>query len=42
MLGEMSVDVNGMCLDRTVSYVLMIERRQVKIICSESMSPTAK
>uniref|UniRef100_A0A914D7A3 NIDO domain-containing protein n=1 Tax=Acrobeloides nanus TaxID=290746 RepID=A0A914D7A3_9BILA len=28
MLGEMSVDVNGMCLDRTVSYVLMIERRQ--------------
>uniref|UniRef100_A0A914CY06 Uncharacterized protein n=1 Tax=Acrobeloides nanus TaxID=290746 RepID=A0A914CY06_9BILA len=28
MLGEMSVDVNGMCLDRAVSYVLMIERRQ--------------
>uniref|UniRef100_A0A914D8I4 AMOP domain protein n=1 Tax=Acrobeloides nanus TaxID=290746 RepID=A0A914D8I4_9BILA len=28
ILGEMSVDVNGMCLDRTISYVLMIERRQ--------------
>ena len=42
MLGEMSVDVNGMCLDRTVSYVLMIERKTVKIICQGSMGLKAK
>lgn len=29
MLGEMTVDVNGICLDRTQTYVLMIEQRQV-------------
>lgn len=29
MLGEMSVDVNGICLDRTQTYILMIEQRQV-------------
>ncbi|KAH7729324.1 AMOP domain-containing protein [Aphelenchoides avenae] len=28
MLGEMTVDVNGICLDRTQTYVLMIEQRQ--------------
>ncbi|KAI6177576.1 hypothetical protein M3Y97_00922700 [Aphelenchoides bicaudatus] len=28
MLGEMSVDVNGICLDRTQTYILMIEQRQ--------------
>uniref|UniRef100_A0AC35U4I4 Protein mesh n=1 Tax=Rhabditophanes sp. KR3021 TaxID=114890 RepID=A0AC35U4I4_9BILA len=28
MLGEMTIDVNAMCLDRTQTYILMIERRQ--------------
>lgn len=29
MLGEMTVDVNAICLDRTQTYILMIEQRQV-------------
>ncbi|CAJ0936997.1 unnamed protein product, partial [Mesorhabditis belari] len=29
MLGETTVDVNAMCLDRAKSYILMIEQRQV-------------
>uniref|UniRef100_A0AC34GA15 AMOP domain-containing protein n=1 Tax=Panagrolaimus sp. ES5 TaxID=591445 RepID=A0AC34GA15_9BILA len=29
MLGEMTVDVNALCLDRSVTYKLMIEQRQV-------------
>ncbi|KAK6750201.1 hypothetical protein RB195_002288 [Necator americanus] len=29
MLGEMSVDVNAMCLDRSQTYILMIEEREV-------------
>ncbi|CAD6195686.1 unnamed protein product [Caenorhabditis auriculariae] len=29
MLGEMTVDVNGMCLDRAQTYILMIEEREV-------------
>ncbi|KAL3094436.1 hypothetical protein niasHT_025912 [Heterodera trifolii] len=28
MLGEMTVDVNAICLDRTQTYILMIEQRQ--------------
>ncbi|VDD90608.1 unnamed protein product [Enterobius vermicularis] len=28
MLGEMTVDVNALCLDRTQTYMLMIEQRQ--------------
>uniref|UniRef100_A0AC35U4L8 Protein mesh n=1 Tax=Rhabditophanes sp. KR3021 TaxID=114890 RepID=A0AC35U4L8_9BILA len=28
MLGEMTVDVNAICLDKTITYVLMIEQRQ--------------
>lgn len=28
MLGEMTIDVNAMCLDRTQTYILMIEQRQ--------------
>lgn len=28
MLGETSVDVNALCLDRSQTYVLMIEQRQ--------------
>jgi hypothetical protein len=32
MLGEMSVDVNGICLDRTQTYILMIEQRQVRLL----------
>uniref|UniRef100_A0A158Q693 AMOP domain protein n=1 Tax=Dracunculus medinensis TaxID=318479 RepID=A0A158Q693_DRAME len=28
MLGEMSVDVNAICLDRAQTYILMIEQRQ--------------
>uniref|UniRef100_A0A0N5A699 Protein mesh n=1 Tax=Parastrongyloides trichosuri TaxID=131310 RepID=A0A0N5A699_PARTI len=28
MLGEMTIDVNAMCLDRKQTYILMIERRQ--------------
>ncbi|KAH7729325.1 AMOP domain-containing protein [Aphelenchoides avenae] len=27
MLGEMTIDVNAMCLDRTQTYILMIEQR---------------
>lgn len=30
MLGETTVDVNAMCLDRAKSYILMIEQRQVR------------
>ena len=29
MLGEMTIDVNAMCLDRTQTYILMIEQRMV-------------
>lgn len=29
MLGEMTVDVNAICLDRAQTYILMIEQRQV-------------
>ncbi|CAJ0572583.1 unnamed protein product, partial [Mesorhabditis spiculigera] len=29
MLGETTVDVNAMCLDRAKSYILMIEQRQI-------------
>ncbi|PAV63215.1 hypothetical protein WR25_27028 [Diploscapter pachys] len=29
MLGEMSVDVNALCLDHTQTYILMIEEREV-------------
>lgn len=29
MLGQMTVDVNGMCLDPSTTYVLMIEQREV-------------
>ncbi|KAI3420018.1 hypothetical protein GPALN_003355 [Globodera pallida] len=29
MLGEMSIDVNAMCLDRAQTYILMVEQRQV-------------
>ncbi|VDN21382.1 unnamed protein product [Cylicostephanus goldi] len=29
MLGQTKVDVNGMCLNPAVTYVLMIEQRQV-------------
>uniref|UniRef100_A0A1I7XRP3 Dystroglycan n=1 Tax=Heterorhabditis bacteriophora TaxID=37862 RepID=A0A1I7XRP3_HETBA len=29
MLGEMTVDINAVCLDRTQTYVLMIEEREV-------------
>ncbi|KAL6740583.1 hypothetical protein Aduo_013927 [Ancylostoma duodenale] len=29
MLGEMTVDVNAMCLDRSQTYILMIEEREV-------------
>uniref|UniRef100_A0A914RZT2 F54D1.6-like Ig-like domain-containing protein n=1 Tax=Parascaris equorum TaxID=6256 RepID=A0A914RZT2_PAREQ len=28
MLGQMTVDVNGMCLDPSTTYVLMIEQRE--------------
>ncbi|CAD5218387.1 unnamed protein product [Bursaphelenchus okinawaensis] len=28
MLGEMSVDINAICLDRSQTYILMIEQRQ--------------
>ncbi|TMS39500.1 hypothetical protein L596_006013 [Steinernema carpocapsae] len=28
MLGEMTIDINAMCLDRTQTYILMIEQRQ--------------
>ncbi|VDK22754.1 unnamed protein product [Anisakis simplex] len=28
MLGQMTVDVNAMCLDPSVTYVLMIEQRE--------------
>uniref|UniRef100_A0AC35TJC3 Protein mesh n=1 Tax=Rhabditophanes sp. KR3021 TaxID=114890 RepID=A0AC35TJC3_9BILA len=28
MLGEMTIDINAMCLQRTETYILMIERRQ--------------
>lgn len=28
MLGEMTVDVNAICLDRAQTYILMIEQRQ--------------
>lgn len=28
MLGEITVDVNAICLDRSQTYVLMIEQRQ--------------
>lgn len=31
MLGEMTVDINAICLDRTQTYILMIEQRQVNI-----------
>jgi hypothetical protein len=27
MLGEMSLDINAMCLDRSQTYILMIEQR---------------
>lgn len=29
MMGEMTVDVNAICLDRSQTYILMIEQRQV-------------
>ncbi|PAV63592.1 hypothetical protein WR25_20854 isoform B [Diploscapter pachys] len=29
MLGEMTVDVNAICLDRAQTYILMIEQRQI-------------
>uniref|UniRef100_A0A0K0E4E7 AMOP domain-containing protein n=1 Tax=Strongyloides stercoralis TaxID=6248 RepID=A0A0K0E4E7_STRER len=29
MLGEITIDINAMCLDRKTSYILMIERRQI-------------
>ena len=29
MLGEMTVDINAICLDRTQTYILMIEEREV-------------
>ena len=29
MLGDVNVDVNGLCLNPSVTYVLMIEQRQV-------------
>lgn len=32
MMGEMTVDVNALCLDRSQTYILMIEQRQV-IFC---------
>lgn len=32
MLGEMTVDINAICLDRTQTYILMIEQRQVIFI----------
>uniref|UniRef100_A0AC34GH54 NIDO domain-containing protein n=2 Tax=Panagrolaimus sp. ES5 TaxID=591445 RepID=A0AC34GH54_9BILA len=28
MLGEMTIDINAMCLDRTKTYILMIEQRE--------------
>lgn len=38
MLGEMSVDVNAICLDPTQTYVLMIEQRQVRsLFCSTNI-----
>ena len=33
MLGEMTIDVNAMCLDRTQTYILMIEQRMVANTC---------
>lgn len=27
MLGEMTIDINAMCLDRTQTYIMMIEQR---------------
>ena len=30
MLGEMTVDINAICLDRAQTYTLMIEQRQVR------------
>jgi len=32
MLGEMSVDINALCLDHTQTYILMIEEREVRFI----------
>lgn len=29
MLGEMTVELNGLCMDPTITYVLMIEQRPV-------------
>lgn len=32
MLGEMSIDINAMCLDRAQTYILMIEQRMVCLL----------
>lgn len=32
MLGEMTIDINAMCLDRTQTYILMIEQRMVSLV----------
>lgn len=29
MLGEITVDINAICLDRAQTYILMIEQREV-------------
>ncbi|KJH44890.1 AMOP domain protein [Dictyocaulus viviparus] len=42
MLGQTKVDVNGMCLNPAITYVLMIEQRQVGVTVSLQISQSNK